>query len=184
MHLGILRLILCCRLRVSEVCRLRVQDIDLTEGTLLIIHSKGDRNRLVYAPDDLCVLCKDYFRCLKDMLGFEPYWFLPGKNPDIHIKKTSVEARFNEFLKKTSFAAGCDRKPTIHALRHAFVIRRINKWMEQGLDMDIMMPYLSKYLGHSSTADTSYYYHYITDAFRIVKEKDTLADYVIPEVNI
>ncbi len=178
------RLILCCGLRVSEVCRLRVQDIDLTKGTLLIIHSKGDRNRLVYVSDDLSVLCREYFRYLKNMLGFEPYWFFPGKKPDGHIKKTSVEARFNEFLKRTSFAAGCDRKPTIHALRHAFVIRRVNKWIEQGADMDIMMPYLSKYLGHSSTADTSYYYHYVTDAFRIVKEKDKLADYVIPEVYI
>ena len=45
-----------------------------------------------------------------------------------------------------------------------------------------MMPYLSKYLGHSSPDDTFYYYHQVEEAFSIIKQKDLSASFVIPEV--
>lgn len=178
------RLILCCRLRISEVCNLRIQDIDFESGVLSVIHSKGDRNRMVYVPDDLLIFCRKYYIRLKEMLTFQPYWLFPAKNPAQHISKTSVEARFNKFLKETSFVIDCDRKPTIHGMRHTFVVKRLNLWMLQGKDLDTMLPYLSKYLGHNGPIDTLYYYHYVADAFRIVREKDTVANDVIPEVKI
>ncbi|MCD7991712.1 MAG: tyrosine-type recombinase/integrase [Clostridia bacterium] len=178
------RLILCCGLRISEACCLRIQDVDFEKGILTINHSKGDRNRLVYIPDDLLSPCHEYYVWTKTMLAFEPYWLFPAKNPDSHISNTSVEARFNKFLKATSFMDDCDKKPTIHGLRHTFVVKRLNKWMEQGISLDAMMPYLSKYLGHNGSIDTLYYYHHVADAFRIVREKDTVANDVIPEVTI
>ena len=54
--------------------------------------------------------------------------------------------------------------------------------MKQGLDMNVMMPYLSKYLGHKSVDETNYYYHYVQETAQIIREKDTLAKKVIPEV--
>lgn len=87
-------------------------------------------------------------------------------------------------MKETSFVIDCDRKPTIHGMRHTFVVKRLNLWMLQGKDLDTMLPYLSKYLGHNGPIDTLYYYHYVADAFRIVREKDTVANDVIPEVKI
>lgn len=54
--------------------------------------------------------------------------------------------------------------------------------MEEGVPLESMMPYLSKYLGHSSVNDTFYYYHQVESAFRIVREKDTASQNVIPEV--
>lgn len=45
-----------------------------------------------------------------------------------------------------------------------------------------MMPYLSKYLGHSSPDDMFYYYHQVEEAFSIIKQKDQSASFVIPEV--
>ena len=44
------------------------------------------------------------------------------------------------------------------------------------------MPYLSSYLGHSSVNDTYYYYHQVSEAFRVIREKDTVSSVVIPEV--
>ena len=45
-----------------------------------------------------------------------------------------------------------------------------------------MLSYLSKYLGHSDPGETFYYYHLVSDAFRILKAKDKASRDVIPEV--
>jgi integrase len=55
-------------------------------------------------------------------------------------------------------------------------------WIEAGMDLDVMLPYLSKYLGHTDPQETFYYYHMVSDAFRILKGKDKSSSDVIPEV--
>ena len=47
-----------------------------------------------------------------------------------------------------------------------------------------LLPYLSKFLGHSSPSETFYYYHTVQEAFRIIRKKDKKADAVISEVLI
>lgn len=53
--------------------------------------------------------------------------------------------------------------------------------MQEGIRLEEMMPYLSKYLGHSSVDDTFYYYHLVESSFRIIREKDVSSDMIIPE---
>ncbi|MEE5991462.1 MAG: site-specific recombinase, partial [Lachnospiraceae bacterium] len=75
-----------------------------------------------------------------------------------------------------------DKKPTVHCLRHAFVIKRLNLWMESDIPLRVMMPYLSSYLGHSGPMETYYYFHQVRDAFQTVRRKDKISMRVIPEV--
>ena len=58
----------------------------------------------------------------------------------------------------------------------------MNRWMENGESLNALMPYLSKYLGHSCVENTYYYYHQIESAFAIVRQKDELSKTIIPEV--
>jgi integrase len=58
----------------------------------------------------------------------------------------------------------------------------MNKWMEEGKNLNAMMPYLSAYLGHTSPQDTFYYYHQIESSFRIIRKKDISSGSIIPEV--
>ena len=58
----------------------------------------------------------------------------------------------------------------------------MNSWADEGLDLSVMMPYLSRHLGHKSINSTMYYYYLVSDAYRTVAKKDSLADIVIPEV--
>jgi integrase len=178
----IFRLIYCCGLRNSEACNLREKDVDLEKGIIAIIHSKGDKDRLVYLSEDMIHLLKDYFVKLRDDLDCQTQWVFPGKDPQQHLPKTSVDRKFNEFWNKTDYANICDKKPTVHSLRHSFVVKRINNWMEQGLDLNVMMPYLSKYLGHKGREESFYYYHQVDSAFRIIRQKDTKSANAIPEV--
>jgi hypothetical protein len=45
-----------------------------------------------------------------------------------------------------------------------------------------MMPFLSRYLGHSGLNDTLYYYHNVRNAFQIIRQKDRTSGRVIPGV--
>ena len=62
------------------------------------------------------------------------------------------------------------------------MVNKMNEWMLNGLDINTMMPYLSRYLGHSSIEETHYYYHTIEHAFTVIREHNAIAKWVIPEV--
>ena len=69
-------------------------------------------------------------------------------------------ASFTRFWNKTPYA-NCSNKPTVHDFRFSYVVSRMNLWAEAGVDLQVMMPYLSRYLGHKSTNETFYYYYLV-----------------------
>ena len=166
----IFRLYYCCGLRLAEACNLRINDVDFENGTLKIMQSKGDKDKLVYMAEDVTDLCRRYHKKMSSILPDTP-WFFPGKNPNQPIPKTSMDKKFKQFWNMTPFANTCDKAPTIHSLRHTFVVNRMNEWMNEGINLSSMMPYLSKYLGHTSIEGTFYYYHQVDSAFQIVHQK-------------
>lgn len=176
------RLYYCCGMRNDEVCSLKTADVDMRDGILTIWDGKGHKDRLVYMPDDLRRLAERYFRHLEKNLGFEPEWFFPGRRPDKHISKNHIDKKFGEFWNRTEASKNCDKKPTPHCLRHTFVVNRINQWIFDGVDVNVMLVYLSKYLGHKDPDESFYYYHMVSDAFKIIRQKDSVAGKVIPEV--
>ena len=176
------RLLLCCGLRVSEARKLKKEDIDLQNGILLIRISKGNKDRIVYLPDDLRILLIRYTKLLKEEYDDCSVWFFPAREMDNLLSVGLIDTRFNKAWNATSFAAVCPDKPTVHSLRHTFVVKRMNTWMEQRIPLRSMLPYLSKYLGHKSVEDTFYYYHQLDTAFRIVNNKDSRSKTIIPEV--
>lgn len=174
------RLIYCLGLRLSETCSIRTSDIDLKNGRIYLKEeTKREKERVVYVAEDLLALVTDTVEANKRHLGAEPYWLFPGYRP---ISIHTVDKRFNTAWSGTPFAESCGKKPTVHSLRHTFVVKRMNLWMEQGVDLNRMLPYLSKFLGHVSFHETYYYYHMVHEAYRIIRAKDTVSDSVIPEV--
>ena len=176
------RLLLCCGLRVSEARKLKKDDVDLQKGTILIRIGKDNKDRIVYLPDDLRVLLIQYTTQLKKEYDDRSVWFFPAREMNNLLSVSLIDRRFNEAWNATSFAPACPDKPTVHSLRHTFVVKRMNLWMEQGIPLRSMLPYLSKYLGHKSVEDTFYYYHQLDTAFRIVQNMDSKSKAVIPEV--
>ena len=176
------RLIYLTGLRASEACMLPSGNVDWYGARIYILDGKSNKDRIVYLSDDTLALCRDYYDYLCNELGGAPSWFFPGLDPANPVSYGTASSFFRSCWLRTSFAAGCDRNPTIHCLRHSFVVDRINKWREQGVDFDAMLPYLSQFLGHKSFSDTFYYYHYMEEAARTIRKKDTVISRVIPEV--
>ncbi len=178
------RIIYCCGLRISEARKLKWEDVDLHKGTLRIMQSKGHKDRLVYITDDLADVIKNY----KDLLAVRYHlfsgWVFPARETDKCLTNVTIEYKFRNFWSLTPYAEGCDKSPTVHSLRHTFVVKRMNLWMENGTSLREMLPFLSRYLGHQSPDETFYYYHQVAEAFRIIRKNDKTGISVIPEVEL
>jgi len=175
------RLFYCCGLRLSEGCYLKRSAVNLENGCLYVYQSKGRKDRVVFMSPDMLKMCINYDRLMAKLVpGRE--WFFPGRDKSKPFSKTSIDKRFKEFWNMTPYAGKVDKEPTVNCLRHTYVVTKMNEWMSQGKDFEVMMPYLSRYLGHSSINETQYYYHQTVSAFEIVRKHDSISDRVIPEV--
>lgn len=180
----IFRLILTTGLRRTEATSISIENININEGTIEIIGAKGDKDRIVYLSADMKEVLMGYIQSMELKMDCSLKWLFPGLNKDKPISSGSLGQKFHEFWKKTGLTCKNGKNPTIHSLRHTYVVLRMNSWMEQGIDFQIMLPYLSKSLGHKSPNETYYYYHQVADAFQIIQQKDTMISAVIPEVRI
>ena len=171
----------CCGLRLSEARLLRRENADTESGVLKILESKGKKNRLVYLPQDGIAIVSEYKSRIVSMFPDSP-WMFPGISSDKPISSSGVEQCFLRYWNRLHIEESSHKRPTPHCLRHAFVVERFNEWALQGVDTNRMLPYLSKYLGHKNPDETFYYYHLAHKAFNIVRQKDTVAGRVIPEV--
>jgi site-specific recombinase XerD len=177
----IFRLFYCCGLRLAEGCHLKRTSVDLDKGYIKVYESKGHKDRIVQMSFDVCLLCRNYDNKMQLIIP-DREWFFPGLNPTKHIHKCTVDSKFDYFWKQTQFASTVDKKPTIHCLRHTFVINKMNQWMDEERPLQVMLPYLSRYLGHISIANTWYYYHVVSGAFDIVRKHNLALIDIIPEV--
>jgi len=176
----IFRLIYCCGLRHSEALLLRTDSFDLEKGIIRIMNSKG-KCRNVIPSKDVLDICIKYHRLAESIYpGRE--WFFQN-----HHKKPysmdSILRLFHECWHQTGLSITVGNQPRVHDLRHAFCRKRINLWMEEGRDLNALMPYLSQYLGHATFSETDYYLHLESDMFPLLREKSKIpTERVIPEV--
>lgn len=175
------RLFYCCGLRLSEGCYLKKSAVNLENGCLFIYQSKGRKDRVVFMSEDMLKLSRNYDKLMQKLVP-DREWFFPGRDESKPLPKTSIDKKFKEFWNMTPYAGKVDKIPTVHSLRHTFVVTKMNNWMNEDKDFGAMMPYLSRYLGHTSIDETHYYYHQVVSAFEIVRKYDRIADRVIPEV--
>jgi integrase len=123
----------------------------------------------------------DYLQSIEKSVPNTP-WLFPGQDIAKPLSAAAIQRRFKACWNSLDFAANADKCPTPHCLRHAFVIERMNDWMSRGLDLQELLPYLSKFLGHKTPSETFYYYHLVNNAFAVVRDKDMVSMRVIPEV--
>lgn len=177
------RLILTSGLRRSEAVSLRTEDFDAENRTILIRNAKGHKDRIIVITDDMNRLLKEYILFMERQMHGTMEWVFPSVDPKCHLSSGALSEKFNRCWNRTRYAEACLVKPTVHSLRHTFVVIRINAWIKDGINTVVMLPYLSRYLGHKSPDETFYYYHQVIDNLQVIKEKDTLSS-VLPEVRV
>jgi len=175
------RLYYCCGLRLSEPLWLTWDDIDYDSGRITILQSKGYKDRVVWVSSDIAEMIRKYHKYITTECPGEALVF-PGTKNGKPVNEVTVRAYFQRTLAMTSYAS-IGNLPTIKSFRHTFVVDRLNAWMENGESIEDKLPYLSKYLGHNSIRESLYYYHQVSEAFKIIHNRDKTSNIVIPEVN-
>lgn len=141
-HKAILYLTYSSGLRVGEVVRLRMQDVDSERKTLLIRQGKGKKDRVTILSEAALEMLRQYISSEKP-----DGWLFPGQVKSRHLTERTVQKAFEQALK----AAGIVKKVSIHALRHSFATHLL----EGGTDLR----YIQELLGHQSSRTTERYTH-------------------------
>jgi integrase/recombinase XerD len=138
----LLCLIYSAGLRVSEVCKLKISDIDFDRGQIHVRESKNNKSRYV-------VLSKMIARGLRQYLaGAKPKTYLfNGRAKGDPLGHGAVQQTFRLAMQK----AVINKEATVHTLRHSFATHLL----EQGIDIVT----IKEQLGHARIETTMLYLH-------------------------
>jgi len=129
-------------LRVSEVVRLQVRDIDSARMRLHVRAAKGRKDRFVPLSAVLLARLRDYWRRTRPQL-----WLFPGGRPGSHLSAGQVQ----RVCHRAVLAAGISKKASMHTLRHSYATHLL----EGGTDLAS----LQKLPGHNQLSTTLRYTH-------------------------
>lgn len=146
-------------LRVSELCRLRIDDIDAKRLLLHVRTSKRRRERHVMLSPKLLAALRAYWKASRPT---GPHLF-PGRGAQALVARETV----SRAIKKAARAAGLTQRVSPHTLRHCFATHLL----EAGTDLRT----LQVLLGHASLNSTMVYLHVSTTRVQAIQSPlDTL----------
>jgi integrase/recombinase XerD len=139
-HRAMLAILYGAGLRVSEVARLKVADIDSARNVLWVRSGKGRKDRQALLPPKLRELLRCYWRTRRPA-----DWLFPGADPTQPI---SVKTIFRA-CRQAAHSAGIAKSVHPHVLRHAFATHLL----EAGVNLRT----IQFLLGHARLETTARY---------------------------
>lgn len=140
-HRLILAMLYGSGLRVSEVTRIRISDIDPSRLHLKIRGSKGNKDRTtVISP----ILLEEIQRLSMDRPASD-YLFITEKGTPYKVRTIQI------LMERARLSAGIMKRGSCHTLRHSFATHL----MEDGISMKS----IQKLLGHRNVDTTAVYVH-------------------------
>ena len=95
----------------------------------------------------------------------EREFFFPGYDSHKHLSEGFVAENFRRFWNLAFPDFTGDIYPRAYDLRHHFAWANINRWAADGMDVNVMLPYLMRYMGHQTIKQTLYYFHFVPDFY-------------------
>jgi site-specific recombinase XerD len=135
-------LMLRCGLRVSEVAKLTLSDIDWEQNAVLVRQGKGRKDRRVYLSPDAVASLKD---CLKRRPAAvaEDALFWNQKNSRRPLSVKAIQKKMERYARAAGVVASC------HSLRHTFA----SNLLEEGAEVIS----IKEFLGHASIGSSQRY---------------------------
>jgi len=137
----ILLLIYSAGLRVSEVVRLKLNNIDEDRMLIHLRQAKGHKDRFTILSPVALKSLKDYIRIYQTK-----EWLFSGEKEENHLTERSVQKVFEVACSKAKIT----KKVSVHSLRHSFATHLL----ERGTDLR----YIQEILGHQNSKTTEVYY--------------------------
>lgn len=139
---AIVELMFATGIRVSELCSIKDEDIDLEERTLKIF-GKGSKERMLYIGSDEVIKILKKYKEVINKKDNNKFFFINKFNAK--LSEQSVRILLNTLESKLNLSMHI----TPHMFRHTFATNLLEK------DVDIR--YIQKILGHSSISVTQIY---------------------------
>jgi site-specific recombinase XerD len=144
-------------LRASEVCALKVTDIDSERMTLRVEQGKGRKDRYAMLSPVLLERLRAWWRMGHAQGKMLPGgWLFPGLNPMDPLSTRQL----NRAVHLAADAAHIDKRVSMHTLRHCFATHLL----EQKVDIRV----IQVLLGHKRLETTALYTHVATEVLRAV----------------
>lgn len=153
---AVIELLFSTGMRISELCSLKMNDINLVDRTILI-YGKGSKERKIQiGNDDVILILKEYKNDFLTEIQNCNHFFT--NQTGRALSDQSVRRMINKY---TSLAA-IELHITPHMFRHTFATSL--------LEADVDIRYIQEMLGHSSINITEIYTH-----VAMAKQKDILS---------
>ena len=144
-------------LRASEVCALKVGDVDSERMTLRVEQGKGRKDRYAMLSPVLLERLRAWWRVGRAQGKMLPNgWLFPGLNPMDSLSTRQL----NRAIHLAADAAHIDKRVSMHTLRHSFATHLL----EQKVDIRV----IQVLLGHKRLETTALYTHVATEVLRAV----------------
>lgn len=146
---AMMELLFSTGLRVSELCALDRDNIDLDRG-MFSVRGKGSKIRVVFISESAKDALREYLKERKDI---DPALFIhfvksPSEEEDLRLTPRSIQ----RIIKKYAAKAGISKKVTPHWLRHQFA----TDLLRNGADLRSVQ----MMLGHANISTTQIYTHF------------------------
>lgn len=152
---AIIELLFATGMRISELCTLKQNDVNLFDG-IILIYGKGDKERRIQIGNkDVIHILKEYEIDFQNEIKNCNYFFANQSG------KPLSDQAVRRMINKYSDLAAIDLHITPHMFRHTFATSL--------LESDVDIRYIQEMLGHSSINITEIYTH-----VTVAKQKDIL----------
>lgn len=153
--IAVIELLFATGMRISELCNLRPESVDLIDRSILIYGKGAKERRLQIGNEDVLRAVKEYYFIFRDQIEMAGFFFVNRLGE--RLSEQSVRNMINKY---TDLAA-IKQHITPHMFRHSFATFL--------LEEDVDIRYIQEMLGHSSINITEIYTH-----VALGKQKDIL----------
>lgn len=148
-------------LRVGEVTRLQICDVDFQRDFLVIRETKFSKSRLVPFGPRLRMVLWNYLRQQTEQYGAlalaQPV-FSFSRATARPISANTISWTFHQIVSGLALDIPPGFKPPhLHCLRHSFAVATLSYWYRTGVDPAGRLIHLSTFMGHVSPSSTAVY---------------------------
>jgi integrase len=171
----------CCGLRTIEARNLLVTDVHLDRGVIDIMASKHHRSRRIFMNERATEYFLKYNEKISSVFPARLNFFPSTEKAG--LSASGVGTNFNMIWNYAGLRKPSGKQPRPYDFRHHFAFANINRWTAEGRNVNAMLPYLMRYMGHGSLESTYYYVHLVPDFSAAYLQITKPLDEIVPEVS-
>ena len=159
---AMLTLAYCAGLRLGELVRLDIGDLDLVAGTITIRNSKFYKSRRLPLDPSVMVVLRQYL-AERAAVGAPatraaPLFWRQMRLGGGRYSAVATSGMLITVLRRAGLKPATGRRgPRVHDVRHSFVHHRMLAWYRDGVDPQSQLSHLATFLGHRDANSTRYY---------------------------